>query len=245
MGRLRETSPTGDADRGSARTPCRPHSAVDGHMSGVGALLLLEMLVAAVLVLADLAASAQAKAFEFDRFGNIQQRYLCEFSPRLFRRRNPTSPPTGRRCGRGRVAPAPPTRGWPISGCQCCHQQTAVHAPGTQFRYGESGHRRSPTAAARRRPTTSRDGARPPTRPHVRCRCWPIIPRWDLIHVGTTAATRLVARLARLGWLAPCYSSGYSPSFRKRRCRWRPARHRTSAQRKNLERDTTWRRRQP
>ncbi len=38
------------------------------------------------LQLADLAASATAPAFEPDRFGNTEQRYLTELAPRLYRR---------------------------------------------------------------------------------------------------------------------------------------------------------------
>ena len=41
-----------------------------------------------LLQFADAAASATATAFELDRFGNTEQRYLCEFLPRLYRRGN-------------------------------------------------------------------------------------------------------------------------------------------------------------
>jgi hypothetical protein len=38
------------------------------------------------LQLADLAASATYPAFEPDEYGNVEQRYLTEFAPRLYRR---------------------------------------------------------------------------------------------------------------------------------------------------------------
>ena len=41
-----------------------------------------------LLQFADAAASSTATAFEPDRFGNTEQRYLSEFAPRLYRRGN-------------------------------------------------------------------------------------------------------------------------------------------------------------